>query len=127
MKKFYVYILTNINKTVLYTGFTDDIIRRIQEHKDKKYEGFTKFYNVNRLLYFETYFTVEDAMKREKQLKKWNRSWKNNLIDKLNPDWKDLSENFNKKLTDLEFLELLFKNLNDQTRYSRIRGNELEN
>ena len=110
MKKFYVYILTNINKTVLYTGFTDDIIRRIQEHKDKKYEGFTKFYNVNRLVYFETHFTVEDAMKREKQLKKWNRSWKNNLIDKLNPDWKDLSENFNKKLTDLEFLELLFKN-----------------
>ncbi len=113
MNKSFVYILTNINKTVLYVGFTDDIIRRIQEHKNKKYEGFTKFYNVNRLVYFENHDTVEEAMKREKQLKKWNRNWKNNLINKLNPDWKDLSENFNKKLTDLEFLELLFKNVNN--------------
>jgi len=126
MKIFYVYILTNINKTVLYTGFTDDIVRRIQEHKDKKYEGFTNFYNVNRLVYFETHITVEYAMKRENQLKKWNRSWKNNLINKLNPDWKDLSENFNKKLTDLEFLELLFKNLNNPNRDSRLHGNEPE-
>ena len=65
-------------------------------------------------------------MVREKQLKKWNRSWKNDLINKLNPDWKDLSENFNKKLTDLEFLELLFKNLNNQNRDSGLRGNEPE-
>ncbi|HMQ79222.1 MAG TPA: GIY-YIG nuclease family protein [Ignavibacteria bacterium] len=96
MKTYYVYILTNINKTVLYIGFTDDVIRRIQEHKNKKYEGFTKFYNVNRLVYFERHDTVEEAMRREKQLKKWNRNWKNNLINKLNPDWKDLSENSEK-------------------------------
>ena len=113
MKTYYVYILTNINKTVLYIGFTDDVIRRIQEHKNKKYEGFTKFYNVNRLVYFERHDTVEEAMRREKQLKKWNRNWKNNLINKLNPDWKDLSQNSEKKLTDLEFLELLFKNKNN--------------
>jgi putative endonuclease len=113
MNTYYVYILTNINKTVLYVGFTDDIIRRIQEHKNKKYEGFTKFYNVNRLVYYENHDTVEEAMRREKQLKKWNRNWKNNLINELNPDWKDLSENSNKKLTDLEFLELLFKKVNN--------------
>ncbi|MBZ0203229.1 MAG: GIY-YIG nuclease family protein [Ignavibacteria bacterium] len=113
MNTYFVYILSNINKTVLYVGFTNDIIRRIQEHKDKKYDGFTKFYNVNRLVYFENHDTVEEAMRREKQLKKWNRDWKNNLINKWNPDWKDLSENFNKKLADLEFLELLYKNLNN--------------
>ncbi len=113
MMTFYVYILTNINKKVLYIGFTDDIIRRIQEHKDKKYEGFTKSYNVNRLVYFEKHSTADEAMRREKQLKKWNRNWKNNLINKLNPEWKDLSENTNKRLTDLEFLELLFKNVNN--------------
>jgi len=126
MQSYYVYILTNINKKVLYVGFTDDIVRRIYEHKNKKYEGFTNFYNVNRLVYFEKHVTADEAMVREKQLKKWNRSWKNNLINKLNPDWKDLSENFNKKLTDLEFLELLFKNLNNQNRDSRLRGNEPE-
>ncbi|NOS86177.1 MAG: GIY-YIG nuclease family protein [Ignavibacteria bacterium] len=113
MKTFYVYILTNINKTVLYIGFTDDVIRRIQEHKNKKYEGFTKLYNVNRLVYFEKLDTVEEAMRREKQLKKWNRNWKNDLINKQNPDWKDLSQNSDKKLTDLEFLEMLFKNVNN--------------
>lgn len=120
MNTYYVYILTNINKTVLYVGFTDDIIRRIQEHKNKKYEGFTKFYNINRLVYYETHDTVEKAMRREKQLKKWNRNWKNDLISKLNPDWKDLSENSNKKLTDLEFLEILFKNVNNKNRDSRL-------
>ena len=113
MMTFYVYILTNINKKVLYIGFTDDIIRRIQEHKDKKYEGFTKLYNVNRLVYFEKHYTVDEAMRREKQLKKWNRIWKNNLINKLNPEWKDLSEITNKRLTDREFLELIFKNINN--------------
>lgn len=114
MNTYFIYILTNINKTVLYVGFTNDIIRRIQEHKNRKYEGFTKFYNVNRLVYFEKHGTVEEAMKREKQLKKWNRNWKNNLINNLNPDWKDLSVYFNEKLTGLEILELLFKNGNDQ-------------
>ncbi len=113
MNRYFVYILTNIYKTVLYVGFTNDIVRRIQEHKGKKYDGFTKLYNVNRLMYFEKHATVEEAMRREKQLKKWNRNWKNELINKQNPDWKDLSENSEKKLTDLEFLELLFRSLKD--------------
>ena len=64
-------------------------------------------------MYFEKLDTVEEAMRREKQLKKWNRNWKNDLINKLNPDWKDLSENSDKKLTDLEFLEMLFENKNN--------------
>ncbi len=111
MNLYFVYILTNISKKVLYVGFTDDIIRRILEHKSKKYEGFTKFYNVNRLVYFEKHESIDDAKLRERQLKKWNREWKENLINKLNPKWEDLSENFKYKLTDLEILELLLKNL----------------
>lgn len=70
MNTYFIYILTNINKTVLYVGFTNDIIRRIQEHKNRKYEGFTKFYNVNRLVYFEKHGSVEEAMKRGKQNEK---------------------------------------------------------
>lgn len=113
MNTYYVYILTNKNKTVLYVGFTNDIVRRVEEHKNKKYEGFTKFYNVNRLVYFEKHSTADEAIKREKQLKKWNRDWKNRLIDKFNPDWLDLSVNFDKKVTDLEFWEILFRNFDN--------------
>lgn len=108
MKTYFVYMLTNINKTVLYVGFSNDIVRRIQEHKEKKFEGFTKFYNVDRLVYFDKHDTIEDAIYRERQLKKWNRKWKENLINKQNPKWKDLSEDLNKKLTDLEILGILF-------------------
>ncbi|HMT12123.1 MAG TPA: GIY-YIG nuclease family protein [Ignavibacteria bacterium] len=108
MNTYFVYILTNINKTVLYVGFTDDIFRRTQEHKEKRFEGFTKFYNVDRLVYFEKHDTAETAMKREKQIKKWNRKWKEKLINIQNPEWRDLSEGFNKKISDLEFLDILF-------------------
>lgn len=109
MNIYYVYILTSINKTVLYVGFTNDIIRRAQEHKEKKYDGFTKFYNVNKLVYIEKHDTADEAMIREKQLKKWNRKWKENLINSQNPEWKDLSEEFEKKFSHLEIMELLFK------------------
>jgi putative endonuclease len=108
MKCYYVYILTNQNHTVLYVGFTDDIVRRVQEHRKKINEGFTKLYNVSKLLYFEKHITCDEAIKREKQLKKWNRQWKENLINKINPEWKDLSDEF-KKVAPLEVLELLFK------------------
>lgn len=109
MKSYYVYILTNKNHTVLYVGFTNDTARRTEEHKRKIYEGFTKFYNVNKLIYFEEYFSIAEAKKREIQIKKWNRQWKENLINKINPDWKDLSEDLKQKLSTLEILELLFK------------------
>jgi len=88
---FYIYILTNKNHTVLYIGVTSDLKRRLKQHKQKSNKGFTGKYSVEKLLYFESSPYVENAIKREKQLKKWNRAWKENLINEMNPDWNDLS------------------------------------
>jgi len=88
---FYTYILTNKNHTVLYIGVTNDLKRRLKQHKQKSNKGFSGKYNVEKLVYFESSPYVENAIKREKQLKKWNRSWKENLINEMNPDWNDLS------------------------------------
>ncbi|HAX15975.1 MAG TPA: endonuclease [Leeuwenhoekiella sp.] len=88
---FYIYILTNKNHTVLYIGVTSDLKRRLKQHKQKSNKGFTGKYNVEKLVYFESSPYVENAIKREKQLKKWNRAWKENLINEMNPDWNDLS------------------------------------
>ncbi|MEY8702172.1 GIY-YIG nuclease family protein [Francisella philomiragia] len=90
IKQSYLYILSNQNNTVLYIGCTTNLIKRIYEHKNKLVDGFTKKYNINKLVYYEVYDFLEDAFFREKRLKKWNRSWKNELISKYNPDWKDL-------------------------------------
>ena len=89
---FYVYILTNQYRTTFYTGVTNDLCRRIIEHKIKINEGFTNDYNVNRLVYYELYFNIGDAIAREKRLKRWKRQWKIELIEKMNEDWKDLAE-----------------------------------
>ncbi|SHK84533.1 putative endonuclease [Fibrobacter sp. UWT2] len=89
---FYVYILTNQYRTTFYTGVTNDLCRRIIEHKIKINEGFTNDYNVNRLVYYEHFFNVGDAIAREKRLKRWKRLWKIELIEKMNADWKDLAE-----------------------------------
>ena len=89
MKSYFVYILASRNK-VLYVGSTDNISRRTYEHKQGLIEGFTKRYNVNRLVYYETQPDLESARKREKQLKNWHRQWKINLIESVNKDWKDL-------------------------------------
>ena len=89
---YYIYILTNIYRTVFYTGITNDLFRRIIEHKIKINEGFTNDYNINRLVHYELFFNINDAIAREKRLKRWNRQWKINLIEKTNPDWKDLAE-----------------------------------
>jgi putative endonuclease len=78
----------------LYTGMTNDLQRRIYQHKHKLIEGFTKKYNVTRLVYFEMYGDVRDAIAREKQIKKWRRSKKIDLIESLNPKWRDLSEDW---------------------------------
>ena len=80
----------------LYTGVTRNIARRAFEHKEGKIKGFTKQYNVHRLVYFEGYELIVDAIKREKVIKKWNRQWKLELIEKNNPQWRDLAEDFNK-------------------------------
>lgn len=76
---------------MLYIGVTSDLKRRLKQHKQKSNKGFTGKYNVEKLLYFESSPYVENAIKREKQLKKWNRAWKENLINEMNPDWNDLS------------------------------------
>ncbi|MBR5413101.1 MAG: GIY-YIG nuclease family protein [Fibrobacter sp.] len=89
---FYVYILTNKYHTAFYTGVTNDLFRRVIEHKIKINEGFTNDYNVNRLVHYELFFNVNDAIAREKRLKRWNRQWKINLIEKTNANWIDLSE-----------------------------------
>jgi putative endonuclease len=85
--------MTNKSKT-LYIGVTDDLNRRLYEHKNKLLEGFTKKYNLAKLVYFETFNRVEDAIRREKQLKNWHRQWKINLIEEVNKEWKDLSLDF---------------------------------
>ena len=88
--QYYVYILTNKVNTVFYIGVTNNLNRRIYEHKNKLIEGFTKKYNVNKLVYYEISDSVESAILREKQLKRWHRQWKINLIKKNNPLFKEL-------------------------------------
>ena len=94
MKKFYVYILASKRNGTLYVGFTNEIERRILEHKQKSVKGFTSKYDVNLLVYFEEFEIAEDALLRERQMKKWKRVWKLKLIEKDNPQWKDLSEDW---------------------------------
>ena len=91
---YYIYIMANWNNKVLYVGMTNDLERRVYEHKNKRIEGFTKKYNVTRLVYYEHTNEINSAILREKQLKKWRRDKKNNLIETLNPEWKDLSDEF---------------------------------
>ncbi|MFZ2153675.1 MAG: GIY-YIG nuclease family protein [Candidatus Moraniibacteriota bacterium] len=90
MKQYCVYILTNKTNKVLYIGVTGNLPRRIYEHKNKIIKGFTEKYNADKLVYFEQTENVMSALDREKQLKNWHRKWKVELIDKFNPDWKDL-------------------------------------
>ena len=92
--QYYVYILTNKSNHVLYIGMTNNIQRRIYEHKNKLVEGFSSKYNLNKLVYFETTTDVSAAIEREKVLKKWSRIKKCNLIQIQNPSWQDLSEMF---------------------------------
>jgi putative endonuclease len=91
-KQYYVYILTNKSNKVLYIGVTNDLQRRMYEHKNKLIDGFTKKYNLTKLVYFEATTNINSAIGREKQFKNWHREWKINLIKEFNPEWKDLSE-----------------------------------
>ena len=91
-KTYAVYILTNYNETTFYIGVTGNLQKRIWEHKNKVVEGFTKKYNVDKLVYYELTENVKSALNREKQLKRWHRQWKINLIKKMNPEFNDLSE-----------------------------------
>jgi len=94
MKSFYVYIMTNKTHTVLYTGVTSSIIHRAYQHKNKLIAGFTKKYNVNKLIYYKEFGTATDAIAEEKRIKGWVRQKKINLINSINPEWRDLSDDF---------------------------------
>jgi putative endonuclease len=89
-KSYYVYIICSKRNGTLYIGVTNDLIRRITEHKNGEVAGFSKKYDVHQLVYFEETSDVTAAITREKQLKKWKRAWKLKLIEQTNPDWKDL-------------------------------------
>jgi putative endonuclease len=88
-KNYYVYILASRRNGTLYIGVTSDLIKRTWEHKNKVIEGFTKRYSVDKLVYFEQFSDPENAIKREKRLKKYDRKWKLELIEKENPEWRD--------------------------------------
>ena len=91
-KTYYVYILASKRNGTLYTGVTNNLERRIYEHKNNLIEGFTKRYNVHKLVYYEETNDINDALLFEKKIKKWNRVWKIRLIEKENPHWKDIAE-----------------------------------
>ena len=88
--QYYVYILASKRNGTLYTGVTNNISRRVWQHKQRLVEGFTKEYGIHRLVHCESFARPQDAIQREKRLKKWNRAWKIRLIESENPEWKDL-------------------------------------
>lgn len=89
-KHYYVYLLADRYRGIFYIGVTDDIIRRVWEHKQRMRDGFTKRYGIDRLVYYECIDNAEEAMRRERRLKRWNREWKIEAIEKMNPEWNDL-------------------------------------
>ncbi|MHB2154790.1 GIY-YIG nuclease family protein [Calditrichota bacterium GD2] len=93
-KYYFVYIMTNWNNKIMYVGITNNLMRRVYEHKNKLINGFTKKYNINKLVYYETFQDVRAAIEREKEIKKWRREKKNKLVNTKNPEWRDLSEDF---------------------------------
>ena len=93
--QYYVYLLSSEKYGTLYTGVTSDLIKRVYEHKESLVDGFTKKYKVHQLVYYETHDDIHEAILREKQIKKWNRDWKINLIEKDNPHWIDLYDGLN--------------------------------
>lgn len=111
MKNYFVYILTDNTNGTLYIGITNDLKRRIAEHKEGVVRGFTQKYGLKKLVYLEQFANSYDAISREKQLKHWNRIWKVQLIEKNNPTWHDLYEKY--------------FDINDQEFFSWIRGREI--
>ena len=93
-KTYYVYILSSKRNGTLYIGVTNDLERRLYEHRNNLIEGFTNKYHVHHLVYFEDVNDIQSALQREKQLKRWTRKWKLELIEKVNPEWRDLADDF---------------------------------
>ena len=94
MKNYYIYILASKKNGTLYIGMTNELERRMKEHKLKEVEGFTKRYDITQLVYFETHKSSFAAFKRERQMKAWKRQWKIDLIEKNNMEWEDLSKDW---------------------------------
>ncbi len=90
MKNYYIYMMANKTNSTIYIGVTSDLIKRVWQHKNKLVDGFTKHYNLNKLVYYEETTDATSAIAREKQLKGWKREKKNRLIESINPNWKDL-------------------------------------
>ncbi|TYC55753.1 GIY-YIG nuclease family protein [Rhodobacterales bacterium] len=93
---FFVYVLASRQRGTLYTGVTNDLARRVHEHREKTASGFTRRYDVTRLVYYETFDTPDAAIAREKRLKRWPREWKIQAIENFNPGWQDLYEDLNR-------------------------------
>ena len=91
-KKGYLYILASRRNGTLYVGVTSDLVKRVEEHRQKLVDGFTKRYSLTRLVYFEMFEDIKDAITRERHLKEWKRKWKTELIQSINPYWRDLYE-----------------------------------
>ncbi len=91
-KSYFIYIITNFTNTPFYIGVTNNLERRIYEHRQELVDGFSKKYKLKKLVYFEEYTDIQNALEREKQLKNWHRDWKLNIIKKMNPDFRDLLE-----------------------------------
>ncbi len=89
-KQYYVYLMASRKNGTLYVGVTNDLVRRTYEHRENIIEGFTKKYGVHMLVYYEVHRDVSEALLREKRIKKWERKWKLQLINEVNPKWKDL-------------------------------------
>lgn len=94
--QYYTYILASGKNGTLYIGVTNNLIRRVYEHKNNLFEGFSKKYNIDRLVYFEIYENIEQAIQREKNIKAWKRAWKIRVIEENNKDWLDLYYEINK-------------------------------
>ena len=90
-RKYHVYIITNKSRSTLYTGMTGNLRQRIEQHAEGEVESFSKRYRLKYLVYYEEHDNPNDAIRREKQIKKWNRAWKERLINEVNPEWRDLA------------------------------------
>ena len=114
-----VYILANRKYGALYTGVTSNLIQRIYQHRDEVFSGFSKVHNIKLLVWFEQHGAMESAIQREKHIKKWNRQWKINLIEAINPDWRDIAVDSGFPMLPTQFLEKPVLALG-----SRLRGND---
>jgi putative endonuclease len=124
-KTAFVYFISNTHNNVLYIGVTNNLLRRVAEHKVKVNKGFTYKYNCDKLVYFEEYDFVIDAIAREKQLKNWKREWKNALVNKANPAWNDLSEEVGVTKEFIESIRAYYEEIAGQARNDEM--NEARN